>query len=244
MADVAFDGHPPAAAPAFIGTVIAQQRVRIVGQPEVVPVIHPLLLNELKLTAEIGVHDHHDHAVVAVVSCGVVDPPVWQASPKNTTPVTECARYVERVRSFQTRERFEDCCGAYASRTGTWRRWYRRCSQRPPTAGLTPQTGSSLALRAESAHIFCCSGASSAMNSFALFSVGNETNGAPLRQRPANFAANASLPSGNFSPSAFRYELKDPTFWCSFRYAMKVPFRENKGGPGASGYSKASSGMP
>ena len=94
------------------------------------------------------------------------------------------------------------------------------------------------------AHIFSCNGASSATNSFALSSVGNEANGAPLRQRPANFAANASLPSGNFAPSAFRYELKDPTFWCSFRYAMKVPFRENKGGPGASGYSKASSGCP
>ena len=96
VAGIAFDGHPPAAAPAFIGAVIAQQGVGIVGQTEVITVIHPLLLHELELAAQIGIHDQHDHAVIAFVSLsGRLPRPVRQTSPKNPAPVAERARYVE-----------------------------------------------------------------------------------------------------------------------------------------------------
>src|SRR5207249_2922261 len=44
-----------------------------------------------------GVDDHHDHSVFAVVSGGVLYVAVRQAAPDNAAPVTERARYVERL---------------------------------------------------------------------------------------------------------------------------------------------------
>src|SRR5262245_40768615 len=76
--------------------MVAEQRILVVRQPEVVAEIDPLLLHELELAAEIRVQNDHDHAVIAIVRRTVLDQPVWKAATENPAPVRQRRRRVER----------------------------------------------------------------------------------------------------------------------------------------------------
>ena len=67
------------------------------------------------------------------------------------------------------------------------------------------------------------------------------TSGAPLRQRPINFAATHSC-SSDVLPYWRRNSRKAPTCSCSRRYAMKVPFRDKVSGCGNPTGAPSSSG--